>query len=127
MLKINLKRKLFVSTIIVVCITFLASSAHAQSENENLAKQLSNPVANLISVPIQNNLDMGIGEYGGSRLITNVQPVIPFNLSEKWILITRTILPIVTQHSITAPNESQTGLGDAVISGFFSPTASKII
>ena len=49
-----------------------------------LAKKLQNPVANLISVPIQNNWDFGIGQEDAMRYLVNVQPVIPFSLNQDW-------------------------------------------
>ncbi|MCX6925653.1 MAG: hypothetical protein NT154_20945, partial [Verrucomicrobia bacterium] len=61
-----------------------------------LAKELQNPIAKLISVPIQNNFDFGAGPTGdGFQYKVNVQPVVPITLSDDWNLITRTILPIV--------------------------------
>ncbi|HSO46919.1 MAG TPA: transporter, partial [Rhizobiaceae bacterium] len=60
---------------------FAASSALAQDNDAELAKQLSNPVASLISVPFQGNYDTGIGPLeDGSRFYVNVQPVIPISL-----------------------------------------------
>lgn len=89
-----------------------------------LAKKLSNPVAALISVPFQYNYDKDIGLTDrGNRSILNVQPVIPFSISEDWNLISRTILPVVNQQDIFSQGESQTGIGDAVQSIFFSPKA----
>lgn len=69
-----------------------------------LAKKLANPVASLISAPIQNNWDFGIGPANALRYTANVQPVIPFSLSDDWNLITRTILPIVYAESPGGPD-----------------------
>ena len=88
-----------------------------------LAKKLQNPVASLISVPIQNNWDFGIGPANAMRYTANIQPVIPFSLSEDWNLITRTILPIVYAESPVKGGPSKFGLGDTVQSFWFSPKA----
>ncbi|MHC5201737.1 transporter [Myroides sp. LJL119] len=86
-----------------------------------LARKLANPVAKLISVPIENDVDFGIGEFRGARNTTNIQPVIPFQISEKWNLITRVVLPIVMQYDITGPGTRQRGLSDTQVSAFLSP------
>ena len=89
-----------------------------------LAKKLANPVASLISLPFQSNVDTGMGTGSGWRYTLNVQPVIPIQLTPKWNLISRTILPIIHQSKV-ANSGSQTGLGDITQSFFFSPTDSK--
>lgn len=89
---------------------------------DELAQQLANPVASLISLPFQNNFDFGIGANDGWRYTLNVQPVIPFSLSEEWNLISRTIVPVVHQEDVIG-NGAQSGLGDTVQSLFFSPKA----
>src|SRR5947209_20490291 len=91
-----------------------------------LAKKLANPIASLISVPFQSNLDLGIGNYNGSKMVVNLQPVIPISISKNWNLITRWIMPIVSQYDIKAGKTNEAGLGDAVISGFFSPKSGGI-
>lgn len=100
-------------------------AAPAQAEDDQaaeLAKKLSNPLASLISVPVQYNRD----EYGGandgatvSRVI--FQPVIPFSLNEDWNLITRTLIPLVDQQDFPAAALNESGLGDTTSSLFFSP------
>lgn len=104
----------------------VAGQDKAASDAAELATKLANPVASLITVPFQTNTDFGTGLYNGSRMTMNFQPVIPIPLSPKMNLITRWIIPIVTQHDMTGPSTKQSGLGDAVISGFFSPTGSKL-
>lgn len=80
-------------------------------EAAELAKKLANPIASLISVPFQNNTFYGIGSLKGTQNIMNFQPVIPFKINENLNLITRYIIPIVTQYNITGENASQSGLG----------------
>src|SRR5450432_101627 len=86
-----------------------------------LAKQLQNPVANLISVPFQSNFDFNMGPNDdGFRYTLNFQPVIPVSLGKDFNLIIRTIVPIISQNDVI-PGTSQSGLGDIVQSLFFSP------
>jgi hypothetical protein len=88
-----------------------------------LAMQLANPVASLISVPLQNNFDFGVGPADAMRYQLNVQPVIPFTLTEDWNLITRTIVPFISQASPVAGGEGFGGIGEILQSFFFSPKA----
>ena len=62
-----------------------------------LQKATQNPVANLISVPLQNNTNFDIGPFNRTQNILNIQPVIPIGLSEKWNLIIRWITPVIGQ------------------------------
>lgn len=101
----------------------LAPAADEQTEAAALAKKLQNPVASLISVPIQNNWDFGIGPANAMRYTANIQPVVPVSLSEDWNLITRTILPVVYAESPVAGGRDVSGLADVVQSFFLSPKA----
>lgn len=91
-------------------------------EAAELAKKLANPIASLISVPFQNNTFYGVGPYKGTINTMNFQPVVPFKLNENLNLITRYIIPVMTQYDITGENTSQSGLSDATISAFLSPS-----
>lgn len=102
-----------------------AESQDSVTEAQELAKKLNNPVASLISLPLQSNFDFGMGTGSGWRYTLNVQPVIPIALSPKWNVISRTILPIIHQGNVTGPNTSQAGLGDTVQSFFLSPNKSE--
>jgi len=102
----------------------LATQAVAQEDAAELAKKLSNPVAALISVPLQLNYDDRIGSAeSGKKWLLNIQPVVPITLNDDWNLISRTILPVVSQKDIVPGAGSQSGIGDIVQSVFFSPKA----
>jgi hypothetical protein len=91
-------------------------------ENAELAQELSNPLADLMTIPIQMNYDRGIGPSDdGWKLQTNIQPVIPFHLNEDWNLISRTIMPVIYQDDLFPGSGSDFGLGDINLSLFFSP------
>jgi hypothetical protein len=111
--------------ILILTGTFVATglpSDFAQQSDEDLAKQLANPVASLISVPFQNNFEFKLGpNNNGFKYTLNFQPVIPFSLNKDWNLITRTIVPIIDQSDVIAPNTSEGGLSDITQSFFFSP------
>jgi hypothetical protein len=103
-------------------LALVAPSWAQQDQAAELAKKLSNPVASLISVPLQYNHD----KYGGandgasvSKLI--IQPVIPFSLNDDWNLITRTLIPIVDQKDFPVAALNESGLSDTSASFFFSP------
>lgn len=88
---------------------------------EDLAKAAQNPVANMISLPLQNNMNFGVGPDNKVQNVLNIQPVIPFTLNEDWLLITRTIMPIISQPEPIPGYGRTCGLGDIVFTGFLSP------
>lgn len=120
---------LFSTTFFLLNFAAFAQEAPPKSGSsaQELADKLANPVASLISVPLQNNLIYGVGPFNGSKYTINVQPVIPFKLTENLNLITRYILPVVDQRDITGENTHQFGLSDATITAFFAPKTKGII
>jgi hypothetical protein len=112
-----------IAKILLGLAAFLALPGGARADDADLAKQLSNPVASLISIPFQFNYDSGFGPDDGHRVTLNIQPVIPITLTEDWNLISRTILPVITQEDVAGPSGTQSGLGDTTQSLFLSPKA----
>jgi hypothetical protein len=116
--------RLLARTALTALIVPAALPAVAADDTTELTRQLSNPVAALISVPIQINYDSNIGPArDGERTTINIQPVIPIEINDDWNLISRTILPVVFQSDIFPGAGSQSGTGDVLASAFFSPRA----
>jgi hypothetical protein len=95
----------------------------AKSQEQELAKKLSNPISSLISVPFQYNYDCCFGPSQGNRNTLNIQPVIPIKLDQDWNLIVRTIVPVVSWQEPAPTVGNHSGFGDVVQSFFFSPNA----
>jgi hypothetical protein len=93
-----------------------------EDETADLARAVQNPVADLISVPFQNNTNFDFGPRERTQNVLNIQPVIPFSLSDDWLMITRTIIPIVSQPSLFPGQDRKNGLGDILLTGFLSPS-----
>ena len=119
-----------------MAITLLGtmSAVHAAGQSD-LAKAAQNPIADLISLPLQNNTNFNVGPQERTQNILNVQPVWPFSIGEDWNVITRTILPVayvssgesVGDATIPSPidEDHKFGLGDSTFTAFFSPKSSE--
>lgn len=104
-------------------VTLMSNISYAQS-NAELAKAAQNPIANLISLPFQDNINTGIGPDDQTQNILNIQPVWPISLNKDWNVITRTIFPVISQPNILTGEDRINGLGDTTFTAFFSPTNS---
>jgi hypothetical protein len=103
---------------ILFLVSVIATPVLAADSDAELAKKTQNPIANLISLPLQSDWNFNSGPNSDQTSYTlNVQPVWPFSVSEDYLLITRTILPV---KSIEFP-KNETGIGDILQSFFLSP------
>ena len=88
------------------------------SDTQSLAQAAQNPVANMISLPLQNNTDFNYGPKDKTLNTLNIQPVLPFTLNEDWYLISRTIIPLINQEDIPVAGAGESGLGDLLQIGY---------
>jgi hypothetical protein len=109
-----------VTLVLLLVMACLPGLARAQDDAE-LARKTQNPVADLISVPFQNNINFGVGPGDDVQYILNIQPVIPFRLTQDWNLISRTIVPLIYQPELAPGFGDVFGLGDIQQSLFLSP------
>jgi hypothetical protein len=115
-------------------ITFLFSCVNAYSQTASdtipditkpaneleLANTLQNPIAHLINLQYQNNFEFKVGPQNAFRYTLNFQPLIPFHLGEKWSIITRSIVPVISQIGMSNPT-GKTGISDFVLNTYLSP------
>ena len=118
------------STLALACVASvlllgaLSAPTARAADDADLAKQLQNPIAALISVPIKLDWDTNIGPEDADRSTYVIQPVIPFSLNDKVNVISRTIVPVyVDAESPLAGGRDVDGMGDILQSFFFSPKA----
>ena len=99
----------------------------APASAADLAKKLANPISDLVSIPFQFNWDEGVGPGEDLRFGLNIQPVLPMSISDKWNLIGRFILPVLSQPPLVAGGETHFGTSDIVLSTFFSPKQGRLV
>ncbi len=112
---------LLIATILLGVFSANAQETTEQQEAEALSKQAANPVADLMSFPFQNNLNINQGPYKRNTNILNIQPVIPFFGGK---VITRTVMPIVFLPDYSSESgklDNGTGLADIVFTAFYKP------
>ena len=112
-------------TLLVACLFSVTAPLHAQESAEALSQAAANPLANLISVPLQLNNDFGLGQYNRTRNVLNIQPVVPL---AGGTIITRTIIPFVWLPDVSAESGSfSSGLSDVTFTAFFTPVGGPVM
>ena len=110
---------------LLICFAMTSPPGYGQAKSSaDLAKATQNPLATMISLPFQNNTNFNFGPQDKTQNILNIQPVWPFALNDKWNLITRTIVPVVSQPATAPGTDREFGIGDTTFTAFFSPRAS---
>jgi hypothetical protein len=117
--------RLAVAGVLAAMLLAQGRAAATEESTEELAKKTQNPVADLISVPFQNNFNFNAGPNERNVYVLNVQPVIPVHLTHDWNLITRIITPIVNVPELAPGLGSASGLGDINPTFFLSPANAK--
>jgi hypothetical protein len=109
----------------LVLALVVSAPLSAQQSADELAQQAANPIADLMSIPFQNNTDFGIGEFDRTRNVLNIQPVVPLAGGR---LITRTIIPFVWLPNTAADTGSfSSGLSDIVFTAFYVPSGGALM
>jgi len=109
-------------TTLAMATLLLPVMALAEMSKEEIAKASQNPLTAMYSLPIQNNTYFGIGPDDKTKNVANVQPVLPFDFSEDWTVVTRTVIPVVSNPSLSEnPYERTNGIGDTTFTAFFTP------
>ncbi len=128
-----MKKSVFIIVLLGMCAfcgSVYAEGDVTEGKVKELAQAAQNPIADMISVPFQNNMNLNVGPDDKVQNVLNVQPVWPFPINEDWNLITRTILPVISQPEIIPGYGRTVGIGDINFTAAFSPakpTASGLI
>ncbi len=80
-----------------------------------------NPLANVISVPFQNNTFFSDGPERKTANILVFEPVVPFHIDQDWNLIARFVTPIVSAPGLAPSQGTQFGLGNMQPAFYLSP------
>lgn len=102
----------------VFLVIFLFLVKFGNANETDLSKKIQNPMSDLTNVPFQSNFNFNNKPNARLQYNLNIQPNIPFKLSESWSVVSRTSLPINSQPVGT--DDRVFGLGDTSFSLLFS-------
>src|SRR5215470_17857121 len=108
-------------SIVPVLIAVGLLSAQGAPDDAKVLTTFQNPVGDLISVPFQNNTNFPIGQFSRVQNVLNIQPVVPFHVSDAWTIISRWITAFVYQPNVLSQSGGTAGLGDLNPRLFLSP------
>ncbi len=118
----------------LVAASLLGAGVGAAAQDDaalaELARKTQNPISSMISLPFENTFNFTNGRNDETQYVLQIQPVVPVGLTEGWNLITRPIIPLISQPEkaqlpvipiVTKTGDRTFGLGDTNISFFLSP------
>jgi len=106
---------------VVATASLIACDAWAQQSDEELQKQLVNPVADIVTLPFQWTTNFDTGPFSKPQHTLNIQPVYPVKLDGGWSLINRAIVPLLSNPAVLPGQDRVNGLGDITYEGFLAP------
>lgn len=106
---------------LVVAVLSIAANSFAESGPADLARAAQNPVADLVSLPFQNNTNFNFGPEEETQNVLNIQPVWPISISDDANLITPTSVPVISQPELFPGDDRDNGIGDIQFTAFYSP------
>lgn len=116
-----MRKTIFTIGSVLICSALCTQPVGAQEPSaDELAKAAQNPLASIVTLPMQANFNDGVGPNDRRFFNLNIQPVVPVK-GEKWNLITRTIIPVNSVPQATT--ESEFGIGDTTLQLLFTPAS----
>jgi hypothetical protein len=117
---------MFIVMLVVTSTTSVKAQTQRHTENSDaqtveLAKKLENPLAIHILLPIQTNLDFGIGSKRATLVTAAIKPSIPFSINDEYALLVRTTVPFIYAEGTARGAPDTTGLGDIVQCFYLTP------
>lgn len=101
-----------------------AEGAHDSNDEMSLAKASQNPIADLVSLPIEDDINPDVGAFNRTQNELSFKPVDPFPIGGGWNLVLRTIVPFYLPQPFPIEISGQVnGIGDINPSLFLVPPA----
>ena len=140
-MKLTSIQKLYTSLILFLSGIGLPVLSALADDASELAKQSQNPVADIISIPFENNAYFDVGPSGKRMYTTTIKPVYPMKIGENLNLINRMVAPVmylegqdklammpdeeidVGGNLIFPGTSSEFGLGNIQYMAYFSPAS----
>jgi hypothetical protein len=128
-----MKKRLTVLAVFLLILLFFNGAAFAAEQAEpkgeqpakqdkatEISKQAQDPLSGLILMPVQYNYNFDIGPQDKSSQELLIEPTFPIKLTEKWQILTHTIIPVVSMPEVEG-NKSSSGLSNIAFSALISP------